>query len=235
MKDQPSAAVCNYDYGDSTPGDFTKDDHSPDPSNAVTAERIENFEVSFEHQEQDNFDPYRHSTWRRWTITLILSSGTMCVTYASAVYTTTYAQLERDFGISREVATVGLTTFVGGLGLGPMIMSPLSEFYGRRSIYLVSFTLFWIFIIPCALAENIQTILIIRFMNGFAGSAFLSVAGGTIGDIFPKEYLSYPMMVYTACNFGGPEVGVFYYPLFESKLTIVCSSVQCLEVSSTTT
>ena len=132
MNDQPSAALCNYDYGDPPPGVFTKDDYSTDPSNTAMPERNENFEVSFEHQEQDNFHPYRHSTWRRWTITLILSGGTMCVTYASAVYTTTYAQLERDFGISREVATVGLTTFVCGLGLGPMIMSPLSEFYGRR-------------------------------------------------------------------------------------------------------
>ena len=34
-----------------------------------------------------------------------------------------------------------------------------------------------------------------RFLDGFAGSAFLSVAGGTVGDLFPRSELSLPMMV----------------------------------------
>jgi MFS family permease len=54
---------------------------------------------------------------------------------------------------------------------------------------------------------NIQTLLIGRFLNGFAGSAFLSVAGGTIGDMFPRHQLALPMMVYTASPFIGPELG----------------------------
>lgn len=49
--------------------------------------------------------------------------------------------------------------------------------------------------------------LIVRFFDGLAGSAFLSVAGGTVGDMFPKDQLSAPMMIYTASPFVGPEVG----------------------------
>ena len=48
------------------------------------------------------------------------------------------------------------------------------------------------------MAQNIQTLVIARFLDGFAGAAFLSVAGGTVGDIFPKSKLQKPMMVYTA-------------------------------------
>jgi MFS family permease len=40
---------------------------------------------------------------------------------------------------------------------------------------------------PCAFAHNIQTMLIARFIDGLAGSAFLSVAGGTVGDMFAKH------------------------------------------------
>lgn len=46
-----------------------------------------------------------------------------------------------------------------------------------------------------------------RFLDGLAGSAFLSVAGGTVGDVFSKEELSLPMMIYTASPFLGPEIG----------------------------
>jgi MFS family permease len=61
------------------------------------------------------------------------------------------------------------------------------QFYGRRPIYICSFTFFFLFTIPCAFAQNIQTMLIARFLDGLAGSAFLSVAGGTVGDMFAKH------------------------------------------------
>ncbi|KAF1829088.1 MFS general substrate transporter [Decorospora gaudefroyi] len=118
-----------------------------------------------------------------------------------------WAILEPEFGASRLVCTLGLSLFVAGLGAGPMILSPLSEFYGRRPIYIGSFSFFLIWMIPCAVAQNIQTMLVARFLDGLAGSAFLSVAGGTVGDMFGKHELSAPMMVYTASPFVGPEVG----------------------------
>jgi MFS family permease len=55
-----------------------------------------------------------------------------------------------------------------------------------------------------AIAKNIATMLVSRFLDGLAGSAFLSVAGGSVGDMFPRERLQAPMMVYTASPFIGP-------------------------------
>ena len=140
------------------------------------------------------------------------------------MYTTTYEQMMKEFNSSQEVATLGLSTFIWGLGVGPLFLSPLSEvslhssprnmqdtdlgqFYGRRNIYVISFALFLIWLVPCAMAQNIQTMLVCRFFNGLAGSAFLSVAGGTVGDLFDRHELAFPMMLYTASPFVGPEVG----------------------------
>jgi multidrug resistance protein len=82
-----------------------------------------------------------------------------------------------------------------------------SEFYGRRPIYLVSFTFFIIWLIPSAVAQNIETMLIARFLDGLSGSAFLSVAGGTVGDMYNREQLQLPMLIYTASPFVGPSIG----------------------------
>lgn len=49
--------------------------------------------------------------------------------------------------------------------------------------------------------------IIARFFSGLSGSAFLSVAGGTVGDMFDRHELAFPMMLYTASPFVGPEVG----------------------------
>ncbi|THW30071.1 MFS general substrate transporter [Aureobasidium pullulans] len=164
------------------------------------------FEVTWDGDE-DPMNPRSMAHARKWVIIIILSASSLCVTCASAMYTSTYAQLEKEFHCSRIVATLGLSLFVIGLGLGPMVMSPLSEFYGRRPIYIASYAFFLIWLIPCAVAPNIATMLVARFLDGLSGSAFLSVAGGTVGDLFPKAQLSLPMAFYTAAPFVGPEIG----------------------------
>ncbi|KAK6337220.1 hypothetical protein TWF718_010002 [Orbilia javanica] len=143
----------------------------------------------------------------KWMITLVVAAGAFNTTCASSIYTATYAQIEKEFGSSHELAIAGLSLFVIGLGVGPMFLAPLSEFYGRRPIYIVSFACYILFLIPCAAAQNITTLLVGRFLDGVAGSAFLSVAGGTVGDMFEGSDLGLPMMVYTASPFIGPEIG----------------------------
>jgi hypothetical protein len=48
-------------------------------------------------------------------------------TCASSIYTTTYDQITVKFHCSAEVATLGLSFFVLGLAVGPMVLGPLSE------------------------------------------------------------------------------------------------------------
>ena len=51
-------------------------------------------------------------------------------------------------------ATLGLTVYLLGFAVGPFIWAPLSEGWGRRPVYLVSWAGFVVFQIPCALAIN---------------------------------------------------------------------------------
>lgn len=198
---QQSTSDRQVNGGSSDPGrgaeDVGKGSESPDEKN---------FEVAFGGPD-DPENPKSMSEARKWLITCVVASSSLCVTTNSTIYTFTYDQIEPEFGISREVATLGLSIFVIGLGLGPLFLGPLSEFYGRRIIYLLAYAWIFIFIIPCAVAQNIQTILVTRFLDGLGASAFLSVAGGTIKDIFTKEKLSAPMMLYSGSPFIGPALG----------------------------
>ncbi|KAL9000711.1 MAG: hypothetical protein Q9169_000747 [Polycauliona sp. 2 TL-2023] len=188
--------------------------HARSPSRqsktSPTAPEVDVHERAFEVQwdgESDPANPRSMGSARKWMIVLIVSCSSACVTCTSSMYTSTYGQITQEFHCSQIVATLGLSLFVMGLGLGPMILSPLSEFYGRKPIYVVSFVFFLIWLIPCAVAPNIETMLVARFFDGLAGSAFLSVAGGTIGDLFDRTELQAPMMVYSASPFIGPPIG----------------------------
>ncbi|KAF8857989.1 MFS general substrate transporter [Acephala macrosclerotiorum] len=165
------------------------------------------YEVHWDGGDNDPMCPRSMTTARKWLVVIIVSASSLCVTCTSSIYTSTYSQIEKEFHCSRIVATLGLSLFIMGLGLGPMLLGPLSEFYGRRPVYLVSFSMFIIWIIPSAVAQNIQTMLIARFFDGLSGSAFLSVAGGTVGDMFNRETLQLPMLIYTGSPFIGPSIG----------------------------
>lgn len=120
-----------------------EDEEEKQPPSDEVPEEGKEFEVQFDG-DSDPMNPKNRPRWRKWLIVLIGSGCSLCVTCASAMYTSTYEQMDQEFGISTEVATVGLTTYVCGLGLGPMFLAPLSEFYGRRIIYLSAFGMFFI-------------------------------------------------------------------------------------------
>jgi multidrug resistance protein len=115
--------------------------------------------------------------------------------------------MEEAFGNSRIVSILGLSLFVIGIALGPMLFGPLSEFYGRRPIYLVAWSMYVIWIIPQTVAKNAATLLVGRFLDGFAGSTFLAVSGGTVGDLFSGSELQKPMAMFTISPFLGPTLG----------------------------
>lgn len=96
-------------------------------------------------------------------------------------------------------------------------------------IYNWSYLFFVIFNIPVAVAKNAgkshfaafharrtpltnlepptATWLVGRFLSGVAGAAFLSVAGGSVSDLFRGKALSTPMAVFSASPFFGPVLG----------------------------
>ncbi len=195
---QPTRSYLTYLSDDGGASD-------PAPTNDVSSDDTK-YNVGWDG-DNDPMNPRNIHGARKWLITGTMALCSMCVTCTSSLYTMTYNQIDREFGSSRIVATLGLSLFVFGLGLSPMVLGPLSEFYGRRPIYIGAFIFFTIWLVPCAVAPNIQTMLVARFFDGLSGSAFLSVAGGTVGDMFAQHELQAPMMIYTASPFIGPGLG----------------------------
>lgn len=175
-----------------------------DSLDTVAIQDLEKLKIVTYDGEKDPRNPQNFSTARKWLITLIIMNGSLCVAATSSIYTSTYGQIVPYFGTNHEVATLGLSLFVLGLGLSPLFLGPLSEFYGRRPIYLISFFFVFIWQIPCAFAKNIETMLIARFLAGFSGSAFLSISGGSISDMFSGPQLTLPMAVFSVAPFLGP-------------------------------
>jgi MFS family permease len=92
---------------------------------------------------------------------------------ASSMFTPGIAEIAEDLKTTESVVVGATTGFVVFLGLGPLVLAPLSETFGRRKLYLVCFTLFALLQIPTALSPNVGTLIGIRTISGFFGSMSL--------------------------------------------------------------
>ncbi|KAL0783056.1 hypothetical protein CaCOL14_000962 [Colletotrichum acutatum] len=130
--------------------------------------------------------------------------------YAGAsIYTVGTHGVRQQFGVSEVVALLGLTVFVLGYGLGPMVWSPLSEIpqIGRNQIYIPALTIFGLAQIPIALATSIGMLLGFRFLAGFFGSPVLGSAAGILDDMFVSRKHTYAMASFCLIGISGPTLG----------------------------
>lgn len=83
----------------------------------------------------------------------------------------------------------------------------MSEVLGRRTPLFAGYALFAIFQIPVALAQNVATICVGRFISGFFASAPLAVVGGALADLWDPIPRAYAICIFAAGGFAGPVAG----------------------------
>lgn len=114
-----------------------------------------------------------------------------------------------EFQASSTLATAGLTAFILGYGISPMALSPLQETaqIGRTPIYIASLFCFVIFQIPVLLAKNMWTIIIFRFLAGFAGGPALATGGASMSDLYDDRAVPYAVGIWSLGGVAGPVLG----------------------------
>jgi len=129
------------------------------------------------------------------------------VSLLSSAYTGGIDKIMSEFHISDEVAILGVSLFVLGFAVGPLFWAPMSEMYGRQILFFGTYAALTAFNAGAAGAQNIQTLLILRFFAGAFGSSPLTNSGGVIADIFPAVERGLAMCIFAAAPFLGPVIG----------------------------
>jgi DHA1 family multidrug resistance protein-like MFS transporter len=172
----------------------------------------------------DPENPMNWKTSKKWVVTLVLGSMTFCVTFASSVFSNATIPVAEEFGVSTEVTTLGTSLFVLGFGVGPLvcfieilleprltipsqIWGPGSELFGRKLPLFLGYAAFAIFQIPVAVAQNLETIMLCRFLGGCFASAPLAIVGGALADFFGPVDRGIAVCVFAAATFIGPIAG----------------------------
>ncbi|KAF8892701.1 major facilitator superfamily domain-containing protein, partial [Infundibulicybe gibba] len=155
----------------------------------------------------DPKDPYNWSNLRKWVITMQLALGTFTVSFSSSSYTGGLTYTMRDLGISGDIAILGISLYVVGFALGPLVFASMGEMFGRRIVFLVTLSAYTLFQLGGSLGRNLASLLSCRFLTGTFGSSPLTNAGGAVSDIWNARERGLASAIYATVPFLGPVIG----------------------------
>ncbi|KAK3109417.1 hypothetical protein LTR53_017355 [Teratosphaeriaceae sp. CCFEE 6253] len=137
----------------------------------------------------------------------MVAIATLAVAFVSSAYSGGAEEVIMEFGCSQELFTLGISFFVLGFAIGPLLWAPLSELFGRQVLYVTTYGALTAFNAGAAGSKNIGTLLVLRFFAGAFGSSPLTNAGGVIADMFAAKQRGLAMALFAAAPFMGPVLG----------------------------
>lgn len=127
---------------------------------------------------------------------------------SSTMFAPGASELEKQFGITNSAfGTLTVTIYMLGLVFGPLVVAPVSEIYGRLPLYHTCNLGFFAFTMGCAYSNNKAAFMVCRFLAGCFGSAPLTIGGGTIADVMPREQRGVAMGMFSLGPTLGPSLG----------------------------
>jgi MFS transporter, DHA1 family, multidrug resistance protein len=110
-----------------------------------------------------------------------------CTNLSNDMYLPALAQIATDFGISISLVQLTITAWLAGDTAVQLIVGPLADHYGRRTILLWGGLLFLISTLACTLAASLSWLIAARFVQGI-GVCTMMVAGyASIHDLYEDK------------------------------------------------
>ncbi|GAA5887483.1 hypothetical protein JCM6882_001424 [Rhodosporidiobolus microsporus] len=188
--------------------DPAREDHQP-ASAASDGKEVKMEKDSFlvEFAPNDPLDPKNWSYFRRWVYTFMITHIAFVVSEAVSINSAAAPYAAADLNVSEEVILLDTALFLVGFGLAAPIIGPLSEVGGRNPVYILSLLALVVFEIGTACTNTIHARCILRFFAGCAASSPLSVAGGSLADMWTPLQRVFAVPVFAVSGFFAPAIG----------------------------
>ncbi|MDZ4270260.1 MAG: MFS transporter, partial [Mycobacterium sp.] len=127
------------------------------------------------------------------------------------MYLPALPKIADELSVTSSVAQLTLTGTLAGLGLGQLVIGPLSDSLGRRKPLFAGIVLHMLASLLCMFAPNIAVLGIARGLQGFGAAAGMVVAIAVVGDLYKDNaaatVLSRLMLVLGVAPVLAPSLG----------------------------
>jgi hypothetical protein len=76
--------------------------------------------------DNDPVDPMNYPLALKWSITMLVAFATLAVSFVSSEYSGGIAEVLQEFHVVEIIGTLGISLFVLGFAIGPLLWAPLS-------------------------------------------------------------------------------------------------------------
>jgi len=106
------------------------------------------------------------------------------------MYLPSFPTIVNAFGTTASFVQVSLTACLLGIGLGQLIIGPMSDVRGRKKPLLIALIVYFVASLLCAFAPNIGFFIAARFLQGFAASAGIVISRAVVRDVYSGRELT---------------------------------------------
>lgn len=111
--------------------------------------------------------------------------------------------ITKDWGISRAAFGLVMSAAPVGLAAGALMIGPLSDRYGRKTMLLLSIALFGAFSVLSALATDVLSLCVLRFLTGLGLGAAMPNTTTLLSEYVPEARRSTLIAImFTGFNLG---------------------------------
>lgn len=159
--------------------------------------KLTGIQVTWETAPNPLANPLKWPNWRRWATTIVVSGYSLISPVTSSIIAPSLRTIAEELHMKTEIEMqMSLSIFVLGYAVGPLILSPLSEVFGRKWVLQVGNLVFLLFNLGCSFANSTTQLIILRLFAGIGGSAPLGIGGGVLSDVWTKEERSRAVGIY---------------------------------------
>src|SRR3954453_12470327 len=115
---------------------------------------------------------------------LLLGSLTALGPFTVDAYLPAFPDIAADLGSSAGSVQLTLTAALAGLALGQLLVGPLSDRFGRRRPLLIGGAAYTAASLACAAAPNVETLSVLRAVQGLSGAAGVVIARAVVRDLY---------------------------------------------------
>lgn len=94
------------------------------------------------------------------------------------------------FDTNMATVQLSLTSCMVGLAVGQLIIGPLSDKYGRKMPLLICISVFALSGIGIVMAENMQTLIAFRFLQGISSAGGVVIARAAAADLYEGQEMA---------------------------------------------
>ncbi|KAI9748582.1 MAG: hypothetical protein M4579_007182 [Chaenotheca gracillima] len=187
-------------------GDAAEDSLELGPS--PPKEEVQDPDLVTWESDDDPRNPLNWSMKAKWGVTLLMSAFSMITLISSSMIAPALQDISKDLHITSDAQTqLTMSIFVLAYAIGPLIIAPLSETYGRKPVLQIANLLYLIWNITCGFAKSKSLMIAARFLAGMGASAPYGIGGGVLGDCWRPEQRGVSLGIYSFVPLLGPAIG----------------------------